>query len=505
MLLVILSLMLPSATAQLILRDVNGAVEQQRSGWVLARSGETVTQALRTGLGRATLQNPLGAQLLMGSNSALTMYENEPSLQQGHFYLQGKGRFYVNGIHYFTDGRVRIDLQDNVQRIGVIAGSLRIAVNTQVSSIRAGQQYDLKTLQTSPFAESDPWYLWQFNGAGQAQIEAVSGSVTLQGPAGSHAVQPVEDLQPGQVLITAENSWAEVGFTGGGYLRLQPNSALSVLSVEKTSRGREVQLKLLRGSAWNVVSKGQGGYQITTPTVTTAVRGTTFRVDASGTVKVFDGVVTLPSQHDLSVPAGKEVLPGGQPAPLSPKQSDLDNQALDAIHNQPLKLSLDLPQVARDLSVRVQSQPSSQVTLRLTPRGQPPLPDFKLRGQDGNFSAQRDLPEGSYQVEVFARRFGQTRKLSAPLLVDRQPPQLSVQTLKQRGRVALLRLKVCDASGVRLSIMSGPQNYSRHLRAQPCATTEWTLPFFGSLPLSVRATDQAGNVSTLTVPLQSQP
>lgn len=506
-----LALLCPAASAQVLLKEVSGTVEQQRGTWQLARNGDSVAQALRTGTGRVSFQNGNGAQVLMGSSSSLEMYQNEPSFQQGRFYVQGDGRFYVNGIHYFTSGRVRVDLQGNVQRIGVIAGSLRIAVNTDVSTIRTGQQYDLKTLKTSPFAENDPWYLSKFVGVGDAQIEAVNGTVTLQLQNGSsHAVQPIESLQPGQVLTTGDKSWAEVSFTGGGYLRLQPQSALSVISVEKTARGREVQLKLLRGSAWNVVAKGQGGYQITTPTVTTAVRGTIFRVDSGGTVKVFDGAVALPTNSDITLPVGQQIDPSGQVQPLSPDQGDLDNQALDAAHNQPLSLEISLDEVQTHFKMLVRSQPSSQITVRLTPQGGTPLPDFKLSDTTpsqptGLFNAQKDLPEGRYRVEVLAQRFGQKRHFVGSVLLDRQAPQLSQVTVSRKGRIALLTGQVSDISSVLLKATLGQQTYTQWVSAAGKPVL-WTLPLAQSnLPIVLSATDQAGNTTTLSLPETSLP
>lgn len=503
-----LGLLTSVAQAQITLHDVSGTVEQQRGTWQLAKNGDTITQALRTGTGRVTFQNGAAAQVTMGSSSLLQLKQNEPDLQAGRFYMQGDARFYVQGTHYFTSGKVRIDLQGNMQRIAVIAGSLRIANGSQVSTLQSGQQYDLKGQKVSAFSESDPWYLARFAGTGDAQVEAISGDVTIQSGNSSHAVQPVESLQPGQVLSTGDHAWAEVGFTGGGYLRLQAQSALSVLSIEKTSRGREVQLKLLRGSAWNVVSKGQGGYQITTPTITTAVRGTIFRVDSSGQAKVFDGKVAVPSNGNLTLPTGQQLNVGGQVDTLKPDASDLENQALDAAHNAPLQLAWNLPQAARQLDLTVQSQSSSQLTLSITPLTgkQRRSASSKLRLTGDQFHLRRYLPEGLYAVQVQAERFGKRKQLSGQLRIDRQPPQLEVQ-LERRGKLLHLYGTVSDVSNMTLTASvaapdhdSGNQghSYQHHFKAGR-QTVDWWLPADKAQEgLLLKASDQAGNITSHT-------
>ncbi|MFC6666586.1 FecR domain-containing protein [Deinococcus radiopugnans] len=133
-------------------------------------------------------------------------------------------------------------------------------------------------------------------GLGAATVEAVRGPVRLLERGNTRLAGLGDDLTAGTALNTGADAWAEIGFSGGGYLRLNAQSELKVLSIERTSAGREVLLKLEKGTAWNVVEKGQGGYRIDTPVVSTAVRGTVFRVDASGLVKVFDGQVALPGQ-----------------------------------------------------------------------------------------------------------------------------------------------------------------------------------------------------------------
>ena len=314
----------PNMTAQpgitappLMVREVSGGAEQQLGTWQAVGAGQRLQTALRVGSGRARLQSGQG-QVLVASASALRVYRNEPDLQSGHFYLSGDLRFFARQAHLAGSGQVRLDLNAPTLRVAVISGSLRISLGSSLIKLSGGEQYDFTARRVTAFVERDPWYRSRFVGEGQAQIEATNGQVQLQsGAASVQIASPGDVLSLGQALLTGAQAWAEVGFSGGGYLRLQPDSALSVISVDKLvgpsgTAQRQITLQLTRGSAWNVVAEHQGGYEISTPTITTAVRGTLFRVDASGLIKVLDGQVAVPSQQDLTFKAGAQRASSGK-------------------------------------------------------------------------------------------------------------------------------------------------------------------------------------------------
>ncbi|WP_161883772.1 FecR family protein [Deinococcus alpinitundrae] len=483
-----------------VLREVGGSVEQRRAVWQLAAVGETVEQALRVGAGRATLQSG-GGQVLIASDSALRIYQNEPDLQTGKFYLSGQLSFFSQSVHLASDGRVRLDLRAPTRRLAIIAGTARLAVGSRVLTLKAGEQYDFATKRITPFAERDAWYDSRFVGEGEAVVQAVKGPVTIQSvttqasPAHNAAVD--ERLQSGQQLNTGPNAFAEVGFTGGGYLRLQPQSALSVLSVDRVlsqeGKGqREITLQLTRGSAWNVVAKRQGGYEITTPTVTAAVRGTIFRVDENGLVKVFEGQVALPSGVGLQLDQGQQ-LSGDMVQALVLDASDRVNQALDRQRAAPTRLDLTLAPTASELSLTVRSQPNTRLSVKVA--GQ----DFPLtQSAEGVFSLQalkNRLPEGRYDLTLTARRPGSSTSLKRNVLIDRSPPVVSRVSVLRLGRTVRLTGQVTDRSpSVQLSAEVNGRVYTRTLHLPQQARFDWLLP----LPepgavIKLSAADAAGN------------
>ena len=224
-------------------------------------------------------------------------------MQSGRFYLNGDLRFFARQAHLAGSGQVRLDLNAPTVRVAVISGSLRLSLGSVL--IKLGGE-------SSPFhdpagdglcgARSVVPLALRRRGAGPDRGHQRPGSAASSGAAKLQIANPGDVLSLGQTVLTGAQAWAEVGFGAAAYLRLQPDSALSVVSVDKLvnpsgTAQRQITLQLTRGSAWNVVAEPQGGYEITAPTVTTAVRGTLFRVDASGLVKVLEGQVAVPSRR----------------------------------------------------------------------------------------------------------------------------------------------------------------------------------------------------------------
>ena len=82
------------------------------------------------------------------------------------------------------------------------------------------------------------------------------------------------------------------------------------------------------------MQKGVGGYQLSTPTVTTTAHGTIFRVDTSGLVKVFGGAV---------IAQGAQRETAGRLGGLRTDALDIFNIALDAERSR--KTLLEVPQL----------------------------------------------------------------------------------------------------------------------------------------------------------------
>jgi hypothetical protein len=469
---------------------LGGSVEVLGKVWQAAHNAQPVTTALRVGTGRAVLNCPEGGQLTLGSASMMRVYNRQPDLQSGRFYSSGRVQLYAFGTHLSAQGQIRLDSSGAAQRVAVIGGTLRLSPGGRAITLRAGQQYDFRSGRVTVFRESDPWYLSRFVGEGDAVLQASRGSVlTGPDPTRFRSAEIGQVFSSGARLKTGTDAWAEVGFSGGGYLRLQADSLLRVLGVEKTSKGREVLLQLESGSAWNVVQKGQGGYQLSTPTVTTAVRGTVFRVDASGVVKVFDGAVALPSQGDALVASGAERQIGGNLGGLKTDALDTFNISLDAERLR--RTVLEVPQLTQvtDLRLTVISNPGARVSVTIGDH------DYAVSGQNGAFALQKSLPEGRYGLVVRAARPEQTRELSQTLIIDRTPPMLGVSGVSVNGATFTVTGSVSDTFTALplLSAELGGNTYTLHASG----AFSWTLPLgippadLGTLTLS--ATDDAGN------------
>lgn len=494
------------AAAFLTVRGAAGRVEIQETGnlWRSQAGIPSVSLGLRTGTGRAVLQSGTG-QIVVGSASKLRTYQEEADLLEGQFFLQGPVTVHVQGNHLFVDGggRVRVDLAPggSTLRVAVIGGSGRVALGTRIVNMQAGQQIALKTGQLSSFRETDPWYAAQFKGAGAATVEATRGAVRIfRGEAAPVNAAVGDDLGAGERLTTEANAWAEVGFTGGGYLRLTEQSELSVIAIDKTAQGREVTLQLLRGSAWNVVEKGQGGYKITTPVISTAVRGTVFRVDASGLVKVFEGQVALPSDQDTTLSQGQQIQQGGQAGPLTPDALDAFNLARDAERARPLVFKLDpTPASLKELALSARSLPDATVTATIAGRT---VNLSSSEGTEGLFRLERlqdILPEGDYAVLVKATRFGQTVTQTRRIRLDRTAPTLSGLRTSIKGRILTLTGQVSDSGTLHplLTVTLGDRTYSSHVQGSFSLMLPLPDP---TLSIGVRVQDGAGNESHATLP-----
>ncbi|GGR24310.1 hypothetical protein GCM10008957_40000 [Deinococcus ruber] len=489
----------PPATDSEPLRvlQVGGSAEVLNRAWEQAQVSQSVVQALRTGTGRAVLGLPEGGKLTLGSASMMRLNNGQPDLQSGRFFVNGIGQLYLAGAHLNTQGQIRMDADGKVMRIAVVMGQVRISRDGHTTVLSAGQQYDLISDQVHPFNEKDPWYRSQFAGSGDVTVQATRGSVmadqSAQTPPSWQAIQLGQTLNMGGRIKTGANAWAELGFTGGGYLRLQADSQLKVLSVDRTAAGRQVLLQLESGSAWNVVAKGQGGYQITTPTVTTAVRGTVFRVDAAGLVKVFDGVVALPSQADVLLSVGQQRSAGGQVEPLQRDALDDLNMTLDTERSARTVLNISSLNLTPDLQLAVSSNPNSVLTATIGDH------TYSLSGEGSAYQLKQSLPEGRYTLTLRVLRPGQTRVLNRTLTVDRTPPAVHITSLQQTGRILRIRGDVSDALTARplLRATLGGRTYTLHASGP----FDWTLPAASSpLDLQITALDDTGNEGHAILP-----
>ncbi len=486
----------PDATLRV--EQLEGRAELSAGGgWQPARPGAAVRQGLRTGEGgRAWLSSTAtgrAGQVLAGPQALLGVSGGEAALRSGQFLLTGPLAVFVQGRHLVLEGgaQARVDLSGEERRIAVLAGSGRLALPGRVVPLGSGRQVDLDSGTVTAYAETDLWYAPQLRGVGRATVQATRGPVYLTDDTRQIA-QVGRPLAPGQRLSTGQGAWAEVGFAGGGYLRLQAGSELSVLR-----SGADTALQLTRGSAWNVSpSRPQGGAAL----LGSALRGSVFAVSGSGLKQTFG-----------AAPVGRPEVAGTGGAGAGAL-----NQNLDAELAQPLTLQVDpLPGRVQRLALGVTvdgvpqgSAPGARVTAQVGTRRYPLTP---LAGQADRFRldpADAPLSEGPHTVVVRAEWRGQLRTRTLRFTVDRTPPTLGAVQTERRGNVLTLRGTVRDADvgagreRLTVTVRLGEDRYERSVALRgDSGTFELPLPAPPpGTPVRVTVRDEAGNESDAVLP-----
>ena len=158
----------------------------------------------------------------------------------------------------------------------------------------------------------------------RARIVAVHGAATIQLPGQPPGpATPGQRLPVGSLVETGANASLGLQFADGSRLLLRGGSQLRLDRLTAYAGGAmaDTRLRLQRGRITNTVRKqvgnGAAHFQITTPTATSAVRGTVFRIDAdaSGTrAEVLQGSVAVSSgKRDALLRRGYGTSVGSDP------------------------------------------------------------------------------------------------------------------------------------------------------------------------------------------------
>jgi hypothetical protein len=170
-------------------------------------------------------------------------------------------------------------------------------------------------------------------GAAAGRVEFVSGGAVAQGADGrERTLLRGQDLDKGDTVKT-NNGRAQIRFTDGAYVSLQPNTEFSIkdYNYEGKADGSERGFFGLAKGAMRAVTGligrvNRNRYQITTPTATVGIRGTGGLIavnnDGSTTIVGTSGIWTMTNPAGtLDVPAGTVgVAPSNPNQP--PKQGD---------------------------------------------------------------------------------------------------------------------------------------------------------------------------------------
>lgn len=118
------------------------------------------------------------------------------------------------------------------------------------------------------------------------QITHLSGAVVARrAEGGSRVLSLRSDVNEGDIVITADSSYARIKWSDGGEIVLRPNSQLKIDAYkydESTPQGDNVVLSLLKGGLRSVTGllgrRNPGAYRVATPNATIGIRGTHFGV-----------------------------------------------------------------------------------------------------------------------------------------------------------------------------------------------------------------------------------
>jgi FecR protein len=154
-------------------------------------------------------------------------------------------------------------------------------------------------------------------GAVAGRVEFAIGGTTVSGPDGrERPLAKGADLDKGDTVRTTENGRAQIRFTDGAYVSLQPNTEFAIRDYNyegKTDGSERGIFGLARGAMRTVTGLigrvNRNRYQITTPTATVGIRGTGGRIevllDGSTLIAGTSGIWTLTNPSGtLDVPAG---------------------------------------------------------------------------------------------------------------------------------------------------------------------------------------------------------
>lgn len=163
-----------------------------------------------------------------------------------------------------------------------------------------------QTLLVLALATIYPFQAGAATSAGVAQF--IAGDVSLRGADGrTDALLKGKDIESGQAIVTGANGRAQVKFSDGGLISLQPNTEFKIANYIDKADPQEDRflVDLLRGSMRAITGligkRNRANYKVTTTTATIGIRGSGFSASYNA-----DGSMNVTSEKD-----GIEVCSGG--------------------------------------------------------------------------------------------------------------------------------------------------------------------------------------------------
>ncbi|KRG69072.1 FecR domain-containing protein [Pseudoxanthomonas dokdonensis] len=316
-----------------------------------------------------------------------------------------------------------------------------------------------------------------------ASVTAVAGTATYR-PADGQPAQPVIEgmqLQVGAMLQTAAQGSLSLKFADGSRMQLRSNSELHLDRMSRYGRKgmSDTRMRLQRGRINNDVAPQKGGnasFIVETPSATSSVRGTQFRIDAatgSTDTEVLHGSVmveaagpgtVLPEGMGASVALGQTTPPRAQQLLPAPDLSAIDKRYLAG----ETKLQWTPLEGATGYRLLLSTDPDFRTTQLDT--------TVVTAGID-----LRDLPEGDYHLLLSGiKQSLEGREARAAFVVDATPKPPFVLSPQPGSAVysplALAWAQSDGASAYRYQIASDEDFSSIVLEADGIADTRVVLP-----------------------------
>jgi len=144
------------------------------------------------------------------------------------------------------------------------------------------------------------------------EITHLSGAVVARRADGSRLLSVKSEVREGDLLVTADNTYARVKFSDGAEVVLRPNSQLKIdaYAYDEKQPGRDnVAISLIKGGLRSITGllarRNPANFRVATPTATVGIRGTNFGAlfcnnDCGGVETVGGGTPTNGLHVDVS-------------------------------------------------------------------------------------------------------------------------------------------------------------------------------------------------------------
>ena len=131
-----------------------------------------------------------------------------------------------------------------------------------------------------------------------AAVSFLSGTVERERDGVREALSIGDLLKPADILITGENSEADLSLKGYGIMKIGGSTKIRVEELNQGSEGSKARIGLEKGQVVSLINRkdARQEYEIVTPTAVAGVRGTVFLTSVQGSeskVAVLSGAVAV--------------------------------------------------------------------------------------------------------------------------------------------------------------------------------------------------------------------